>query len=145
MGLSSFRITVSKHLAPRSVRGVKFNFLDVAWFSLAVAGAELGVASFCPGDQCNATLGIRGRSLAADCSRGEIFWSGFAVRGLGAGAPRCLQEGSLCCLQELCQIPRGGTILLPPNLALGSVSPDSRGKPVSRVSHGRGASPKAGG
>lgn len=36
--------------------------------------------------------------------------------GLGAGAPRCLQEGSLCCLQELCQIPRGGTILLPPNL-----------------------------
>lgn len=46
MGLPSFRITVSKHLAPRSVRGVKFNFLDVAWLSLAVAGAELGVASF---------------------------------------------------------------------------------------------------
>lgn len=39
---------------------MKLNFLGVAWFSLAVAEAELGVASFCPGDHAMPHLGSVG-------------------------------------------------------------------------------------
>lgn len=88
---------------------MKLNFLAVGWFSLAVPEAEFGVALFCSGDRTSATLGICGRPLAAACSQGEILeWI------FGTGAPRCLQEGSLWCLWELCQILAGETILLPP-------------------------------
>lgn len=113
MGLPSFRITVSKHLAPRSVRGVKFNFLDVAWFSLAVAGAELGVASFCPGDQCNATLGIRGRSLAADCSRGEIFGVDLPCGALALELLAACRKGRCVACRSSARFPEGKPFCFP--------------------------------